>query len=415
MVVSNKIAYAATRTGRLSAREARTFYHTLVNAGVPVPSTFAQFVKTYGGMAGLFDLSVDFNMRGRKAMPQDPRMRNMLINSKKNIARKYRMPIAYPSRLYKATHTRKATRPKKVVPKKKPTNRKNKKNIKAKSPMTLQKQISQIAKKVNLQTSKHTYRYAAASYCVANVGECDHVEITPVTPTLLETYTDNLEFFNPAAPGTLTVGDPSAATYSHDIKFKNIHSKITVKNNFMVPANVKVYLCIAKSDQPDNLITQYLAGIADTVVTGGADAESSLVYLTDIERLREQWDIDCVIDKHLPCGHQASASHNTGEFNYDPSQNDSETAYQKQNRYFVWVVRVQGDLGHDSTNVTTEIGLVSAGVDIMWEAKAEILYDSGGVQLNRVSFNDQRRTSAFTNSGLTGVPVIPDNITITGG
>lgn len=298
---------------------------------------------------------------------------------------------------------------KKSKPKSKATNRKNVKNIPKAKPKTLQRQINQIAKQVNLLTSKHTHRYAESGYAGANDGECDHVEWAPVSPTNLENYTNNLRFYD-STGNALDTADPTTLTASHDIKFKNIHSRITVRNNNSVPADIKIYCCKVKSDTSNGVLATYTAALADQCVTAGADTESPLMYLTDMERVREEFDIDCVKDITLPHGKQVTASHNTGEFNYDPSHIDTETtAYQKAFKAFLWVVRVQGQLGHDSVQFTTELGLGKTTVDVMVENKAEIIYNSGGVALNDYSFNDQRDTS-FSNSHILGVINSPDNI-----
>lgn len=301
--------------------------------------------------------------------------------------------------------------------KKKATNRKNVNNMKRKTvksnKQVLQKQINQLAKKVNISLSKHTHRYAAAGRVVANDGECDHVEVAPITPTLIEGYTDNLRFFD-SSSNALETKDTTFIVQSHDVKFKNIHSKLTIKNNYSTPLHLKVYLCKVKGDNAAGVVAEYTNALTDTCVTAGADTETALMYLTDVERLRENWNIDCVIDKRLIHGAVASTSHGTGEFNYDPSHADYEAdAYQSRYKSFLWVIRIQGEISHDSTNPATEIGIGDVACDYFVENKAEIVYNAGGVQLNDYSFNEQRTTS-FTADSLTGVINSPDNIVATG-
>lgn len=295
------------------------------------------------------------------------------------------------------------------------TNRKNSKALiqkpkpAMKSREGLQRQIQELAKKVHISLSKHTYRFATAYQLTSNDGECDHGEYPTVTATRIEDYyLNNLRAYNPSAPGTLITADPSTATYSHDIKIKNIYTKLTFKNNNFVPVNLKVYLCKLKHDTATSVLDTYTNCIADQVISAGADTECPMIYLTDMERLKENWNIDCVIDKHLTQGQIATCGHGTGEFLYDPSEQDADDEYKVRNKYFVFVVRIQGDLSHDSTNTTTEFGIQACAIDIMEETKAEILYDAGGVQLNDIAFTDGR--SAFTNVGITGLPSVPDNL-----
>lgn len=334
----------------------------------------------------------------RKKVADDLKSRN------KNVGTNYTMP-------YNTTRTgrtsSKSTRIK--TTRKKATNRKNVGNIKKSKPKTLRTQVTQLAKKVNMLTSKHTHRYADAGVVQSNNAECDHLEVAPVTPTLIQGYTDNLRFYDSTA-GALDTADPTTLTASHDLKFKNIYSKLSLKNSHMVPVNVKVYLCKLKHDTAAGVLSEYTNILADQCTTAGADTESIMMYLTDAERLRENWNIDCVIDKRLVHGQMCSTSHSTGEFDWDASHVDYDTDYQTGYKYFLWVIRINGDIAHDSVNATTETGIGSAGVDYMIENKAEILYNSGGPSLNDFSFNDQRQAT-FTNSSFTGVVNTPDNVT----
>lgn len=305
------------------------------------------------------------------------------------------------------------------APKKAPTNRKNvgskggpKKAPNRRVPVnkkTLQKQINQLAKKVSLDKSTHTHRYAESSTVVALIAQCDHTENYPVSNTKLEAYTDNLRFYD-SSTNTLVNVDPTSLTASHDIRFKNIHSKIYIKNSYHVPARIKVYLCTNKVDTNGSVLDAYTAGLADQCTTAGADTESILMYLNDIERVKEQFSLDCVVDKTLLSGDHCTAFHNTGPFNYDPSTIDTLALYMRQHKHFMWVIRIEADLCHDSAQA--EIGRGNAKVDYEVQNKAEIEYNSGGLQLNDYSFNDQRNQS-FTNSALTGCRQVPNNEILT--
>lgn len=340
-----------------------------------------------------------------------PTTRAPTITQKKNISSNYRMAgyKAPMPRKYVSKKTGKTTYRRPPTSKKGATNRKNKSNQpKPKAKNTLVKQVKDLQKKVNISLSKHTHRYAEGFLISAFDGECDHYEVSPLTTARFEAYTNNLRYYNPATPGTLTTADPTTATYSQDIKVKNVYTKLTFKNNNFIPVNVKVYLCKLKHDTASGVLSEYTNAIADQVITAGADTESLMIYLTDIERLRENWNIDCVLDKRLTAGQVATCGHGTGEYDYDPSEQDADDEYKVRNKYFAFVVRVQGDLAHDSTNTSTEHGIMNVNLDCMEETKAEFIYDAGGVSLNDISFNDQR--SSFTNGSITCLPSIPDNL-----
>lgn len=301
------------------------------------------------------------------------------------------------------------------------TNRKNKSNVpkkqsrkvhRAKSTRknitALANQVKDIRKTLKQDKSKHTHRYADSGIISSLDAECDHVALNPVTTARLEGATDGLRYFDPAVPGTLLTADSTTGAYSHDVVFKNVHSKLEVRNNYQVPARIKIYCCVAKSDGDHSPIEVYTNALPDQCVTAGADAESIMMFLTDIERVTEQWNIDCVVDKVLEGGQMASASHNTGEFHYDPSHQDTETTvYQKIRKSFCWVVRIEGVIAHDTAQA--EYGISRASVDYNLVNKYEIIYDAG-INLNDFSFNETRDT-AFTNAPpVVSLKPVADNI-----
>lgn len=301
------------------------------------------------------------------------------------------------------------------------TNRKNVSNVPKKASRKVTKfktnsnnitalahQVKDIRKTLKQDKSHHTHRYADSGIISSLDSECDHVALNPVTTARLEGATDGLRYFDPAVPGTLLTADSTTGTYSHDVVFKNVHSKLEVRNNYQVPARIKIYCCVAKSDGDNSPVETYTNALPDQCITAGADAESILMYLTDIERVREQWNVDCMVDKVLEAGQMASASHNTGEFHYDPSHQDTETAvYQKIRKSFCWVVRIQGVIAHDTAQA--EYGISRASVDYDLVNKYEIVYDAG-INLNDFSFNETRDTS-FTNAPpVVSLKPVADNI-----
>lgn len=275
------------------------------------------------------------------------------------------------------------------------------------------KQIQQLRKAVNADRSFHTHRRGDSGRVVIATNEaCEHDVISPLTPSLIEAFTNNLRYFNPSVPGTLVTADATTATYSHDMKFKNVYAKLHFKNNYLVPVDVKIYLCIAKNDTNSTPIATMESGISDQY-TSAQDSNDALVYLTDIERVKEQWKVDCVFDKTLYAGQEGTVTHSTGEFDYDPSHFDEETTiYQKQWKAFTWVVRLDGPLSHDSVNAGTEIGRSRATIDYELLTTVNIEYDAG-INLNDYSV-DENRTLTFTNGPLCSVSPIPDNIATLG-
>ena len=252
------------------------------------------------------------------------------------------------------------------------------------------------------------YKYVSAGTLKSLVGRCNHYSFTGASVADLETACANLRFFDPAAPATLVTANPNTGTYARDITFKNFYAKLLVRNNYQTPVRIKIYLCKCKNDSSNSVLTTYTNAITDQVINAGVDETDALIYLTDIERVKENWSIDCVVDKVLEPGQEASASHSTGEFKFDPSHFDLNTDnYQKQYKSFEFMIRMEGVLGHDT--VQSEQTLILAGIDLELFRKADIVYNSGGADLDDI-YISEGRIQAFTTGGVVSLKPVADNI-----
>lgn len=338
---------------------------------------------------------------------------------------KYFLGEGYMLRNYNKQSHRKYKRSSKGAP----TNRKNVSNQKRRNPRgygkhlfkkatkadiaALGNQVRSINKAIKRDLSTHIHRACTADRLLTgSPGIAGNVAVDVVSAASLQLYMANLRYYDPATPGTLVTANPAVPTFSHDVVFKNIYSKVEFRNNYQVPCDIKVYLAKCKHDTNDPLLTTYAAGITDQVNSSGSpSATSMLLYYSDIERVTEQWDLDCVIDKRLEPGQEAECSHSTGEFSFDPSHYDSDTtAYQKQFKAFQWVVRLTGVLGHDTAQ--DEQTTLNAGVDYQYMTKVEIHYDAG-INLNDI-FIDENRATSFTTGGVVSLKPLADNLPYTG-
>lgn len=280
--------------------------------------------------------------------------------------------------------------------------RQNKKNVKA-----LGQQIAKLHKAIKADRSTHIYKKLTSSDLDSAIGLCNHTYFAPNRVSELEVAIANLRYYDPSNPATLLTASGATGTFSRDIHIKNAHSKLRFRNNYQVPARVKVYLCLTKHDTNDHPITTYEAGITDQVISGG-DSTTPAIYLNDIEVVKEAWKIDCVFDKVLMPSFEGSVSHSTGAFEYDPAHTDTDsTAYQKRYKAFAWVVRLEGVCGHDT--VADQQTLLPASLDIESFYKVDIVYDAG-INLNDIYVSDTRGTT-FTNSGVVSSFPVADNIT----
>lgn len=284
--------------------------------------------------------------------------------------------------------------PKKVYTKKKPFSK------------SIVKKVNELTKAVKADQAYHTYKKFYAYQRLASVGKCDHYEWDANGAVNLEASVANLRYYDPSAPATLTTANASTGSYSRQVHFKNIYSRMDVMNNYQIPCKVKIYLVKPKGDTTILPLTYYENGITDQVISGG-NRETAGIFLTDIDVFNEQYSAKVMKDVILQPGASISVSHSSGSFDYDPSLFDSHTLYyQTKFKNFHWIIRIEGLIGHDTT-VSTEVGILQAGVDVNHYEKYEIVYDAG-VNLNDIYVSDNRDTS-FTNGGVVSNKPIADN------
>lgn len=202
----------------------------------------------------------------------------------------------------------------------------------------------------------------------------------------------NTQFFNPSAPGTLIANNAATGTYARNFIVKP-SSKLVVRNNYEVPAELRLYMCKVKGDTAITPDTAYDNGISDISSFGST---STFAYPSEVPQINDIWNVDNRFRGVIEPGKQLVFQHYGKEFKYDPSTYDSHAlTYQKEYGSFSWLVRANGVVGHD--NAADQNNLCGAGVDMLCDTKIKIRYDAGG-NLYRMSVTNNADT--FSGTGI---------------
>lgn len=269
-----------------------------------------------------------------------------------------------------------------------------KSNINAAQLSKVRSQLRDINKVLKADQATHTWRLIAAD--IASGGgtgnDSKHTAVLGMDTATLESALSGLRYYDPAVPGTLVTAAAATGTYSKEFFIDKVSTTLTVRNNYNISTDVKIYACVPKEDTSIDPVTAFSNGMADQ---GNPTITEPELYLTDSDQFNRLWKIEKVISKRMHPGQEMSLTMSGGKFGYDPSLVDSHNlTYQKQYKGSSFVIRVQGTLGHDST-VTTERGLMKASVDYIVRRKVVIKYDAG-VSLNDFTI-DSSGLSTFTN------------------
>lgn len=266
------------------------------------------------------------------------------------------------------------------------------------------KMIRKLQKTVQSDIAHHTYKYTDSVAHTSPVGQCAHLQFGKLDSAGLESACANLRFYNPATPSTLTTASAVAGTYSRKVHFDSYTVSLTARNNYMVPCRLRFYLCTPKSDTSVGVLSYYSDGIADQVISGSTT--SPMLYLTDINLVKDAYNVKCVKNVTLEAGKEVTASHTVKDIAYDPSMYDTHAVvFQKKYKAFAWIVRVEGVPAHDT--VASQYGLSASGVDLDAKIIAKISYDAG-IKLDDISYVDDRDTT-FTNGAVVSNKPLSDN------
>jgi hypothetical protein len=248
---------------------------------------------------------------------------------------------------------------------------------------------------MNQQTATHTHRQrVTARYAVGTKVAAVSETATGGTIADIETAMANLRFYD-ASTNTLVTVSAATGTYNRDISV-SIYRKFIFKNNYLVPCKVQVFSCIPRDTSNISPLNLFNNGMGDQ---GNSDVTNALTYITDCEDLKAVFNVKALVNRVIMPGQTAMCRVATAPFKYTIATNDTHSApYQRHQGGHVFLIRVTGTLGHD-TVVTSEQGLVTAGVDAMLDVTYKFKYDAGK-DLNDYSVNDASDT--FTNAGEVG-------------
>lgn len=324
-------------------------------------------------------------------------------NSKKN-----KMLATNTMALRKRTYKKRSRRSTKKSQFKRTKSRKPKRTYRRKR-TSLIKQVRQIRKDLQSDSARHVYKLLASDKVLCSVNQCNYVDFPMCNATLIENnFLANLRYYDPSVPGTLVTASGATGSYQRELHIKNVHSILELRNNYQVPCKVKVYLAKPKSDTSIAPVTYYNNAIADQLIGGAGTITTNGIYPTDLRPFMAQWSVKCLKDVVLDAGATTVVSYSTGAFNYDPSLYDSHALdYQTKFKSFVFMVRVEGVIGHD-TSVATEQTTLACGVDTSTQLRAEIIYDAGVILDDLYLAN--LRDASFTNGGVVASKPVSDNI-----
>lgn len=236
---------------------------------------------------------------------------------------------------------------------------------------TLKKRVQKLERTAN-QLAIHDWRNYGFGQLICAVNECVYVDLDLWYKTKQEAIIDNLAFIDRGATPAVDFINLTQQTYSHDIVFKDIFLSMTVKNNFHIPCEVKIYWFKSKGQHSSSV--QALIASNDASL-GVSDGETNpLTYPYDFPAVKQQWKLIKTDQSRLNGGDELIGTYTQKYDRYNPQTHDTvNTTYQKDD--VIAVIRLVGICGHDVTT-DTQVGLAGGKVDYQFHRKAKVSYPS---------------------------------------
>lgn len=268
----------------------------------------------------------------------------------------------------------------------------------------LSKQVKELKRlaEADMGTHIHRTREVNSVISVENMQEVNYIVGSDVAK--LEAVLGQLRYYDPSNPGTLIEASGNLGSFQKDFYFSRVHSKVTIRNNYQVPCEVRLYCCTPKDDTSIDVVSAYQDGLVDM---GNPGFRSPLVFVTDSKLFGDLWRIKRTKIKLLKVGSQFSMSWNAKPFQYDPSLVDSHNQfYQSAFQAVVWMIFVKGVPAHDTTS--DQQGTCGAGIDAIVDTVFEVKYPAGA-DITYITVDDA--SSSFSNDARVSNQPIADNQT----
>lgn len=264
----------------------------------------------------------------------------------------------------------------------------------------VQRQVKKLQKSVKSSEGTLIYFGRGLTEVIASVNQQTLSSVANVPISSYETVLGELRFFDSATPGTLVQASGATGTYSRKYMF-NVYTHTVVRNNYQIPADVRLYLCCPREDTSIPANQAYTDGLVDV---GNPSNTSQLMKLTHSPLFNQLWKIEKMNRVRLMPGQETELIH-TYKVMYDPAITDSQTqTYQTKYKNFMVLCRVDGILAHDT--VSDQQGFAQAGVDVATTYKYTVKYDAG-VDLTYYVISDGAQT--FNNGAVVSAWPIADN------
>lgn len=200
----------------------------------------------------------------------------------------------------------------------------------------------------------------------------------------LERFLKKLYYYDIDLESSLVTANGNSGLYQRVFNMKTSFNW-TVRNNYIVPVKVRLYLCLPKVITNLSPFTSISNSFTTQQDTGDGLINSPLMFPSDCIEFGETWNIKRSWIKQLMPGAELHGSYVHPPFNYDPSFDDAfDKDFYPMYCGASLLSRVEGVVQHSGDFTASGLGKI----DVQTNATCHITYDAG-VSLHKLVVNDQ--------------------------
>lgn len=234
--------------------------------------------------------------------------------------------------------------------------------------------------------------------CNANEYNLGNRDI--MTNTILDSYKDDVYRYNyddtlsameRIAPDMSTVGDTAITLH------KGSYWRVHIRNNSSVDCTILSWIVTPKQDSNQTIATSVQEGHNDVLEDSFAyDSTSYMLKPWDSKETRQKWKVVAKYKHYLKPGSFVDIYQQITPCVHRFDFYDEDAFTYRKGKSLMWMYQLQGALGHDITNATTEVGLMPAQVDFMTETCVKISLKRG--LLGAYNIQPSEGLDVFTNA-----------------
>ena len=237
----------------------------------------------------------------------------------------------------------------------------------------LNKELSSLKSKVAGGQGHLHYLERWCGRIACNAQQAGYFNGSGLSMSMIERGLAYLKFYDPANPGTYITSNLTSGLQSKSVMYK-FYSKFQIRNNYAIPVNVRVYIVSPKDDTNTQPITACINGYQDVGITNPTSNILAYPYMSS--EFNELYKIQSLTKVELQPGTTKDLFYSDKKkHKYDPSYfDDQKDEYQGKFGCHLYMVRVEGVLGHDTNPIVNQC---AGAIDMMITNHIEYFYDAG--------------------------------------